>query len=73
MKIVEKMKKNKRLLIYSVVWGIPVAASFVMGLRLVMQRMVLEGDGTLAFHVKNLLLLLVQSLCFYVPPAGIAL
>ena len=72
MKIVEKMKKNKRLLIYSVVWGIPVAASFVMGLRLVMQRMVFEGDGTLVFHVKNLLLLLVEILCFSVPAAGCA-
>ena len=72
MKIVQKMKKNKRLLIYSCVWGIPVAASFVMGLRLAMQRMVFEGDGTLAFHVKNLLLLLVQILCFSVPAVGCA-
>ena len=67
MKIVQKMKKNNRLLIYSCFWGIPVAASFVMGLRLAMQRMVFEGDGTLAFHVKNLLLLLVQIVCFSVP------
>ncbi|MBD5507387.1 MAG: hypothetical protein HDR05_04905 [Lachnospiraceae bacterium] len=72
MKIIENMKKNKRLLIYSCVWGIPVAASFVMGLRLAMQRMVFEGDGTLAFHVKNLLLLLVQILCFSVPAVGCA-
>ena len=72
MKIIENMKKNKRLLIYSFVWGIPVAASFVMGLRLVMQRMVFEGDGTLGFHVKNLLLLLVEILCFSVPAAGCA-
>ena len=72
MKIVQKMKKNKRLLIYSCVWGIPVAASFVMGLRLAMQRMVFEGDGTLVFHVKNLLLLLVQILCFSVPAVGCA-
>ena len=48
------------------------AASFVMGLRLVMQRMVFEGDGTLGFHVKNLLLLLVEILCFSVPAAGCA-
>lgn len=72
MKILENMKKNKRLLIYSFVWGIPVGASFVMGLRLAMQMMVFEGDGTLAFHVKNLLLLLVQILCFSVPAAGCA-
>ncbi|MDE6212576.1 MAG: hypothetical protein K2M70_03765 [Lachnospiraceae bacterium] len=72
MKLIDNMKKNKRLLICSFVWGIPVAASFVMGLRLVMQRMVFEGDGTLAFHVKNLLLLLVQILCFSVPAAGCA-
>ncbi|MBD5518879.1 MAG: hypothetical protein HDR07_10520 [Lachnospiraceae bacterium] len=72
MKIVEKMKKNKRLLIYSLVWGIPVGASFVMGLRLDLQRMLFEGDGTLAFHVKNLLLLLVQILCFSVPAVGCA-
>ena len=72
MKIIENMKKNKRLLIYSCVWGIPVATSFVMGLRLAMQRMVFEGDGTLAFHVKNLLLLLVQILCFSVPAVGCA-
>ena len=37
-----------------------------------MQRMVFEGDGTLAFHVKNLLLLLVQILCFSVPAADCA-
>ena len=37
-----------------------------------MQRMVFEGDGTLAFHVKNLLLFLVQILCFSVPAAGCA-
>ena len=29
-----------------------------------------EGDGTLAFHVKNLLFLLVEILCFSVPTAG---
>ena len=29
-----------------------------------------EGDGTLAFHVKNLLFLLVEILCFSVPAAG---
>ncbi|MDE7231716.1 MAG: hypothetical protein K2N37_01370, partial [Lachnospiraceae bacterium] len=68
----EKIKKNKRLLIYSFVWGIPVAASFVMGLRLIMQRMVFEGNGTLSFHVKNLLLLLVEILCFSVPAVGCA-
>lgn len=68
----EKMKKNKRLLVYSFVWGIPVAASFVMGLRLIMQRMVFEGNGTLSFHVKNLLLLLVEILCFSVPAVGCA-
>lgn len=72
MKIIEKVKKNKRLLIYSFVWGIPVAASFVLDLRLAMERRVFEGDGTLAFHVKNLLLLLVQILCFSVPAAGCA-
>ena len=72
MKIIEKLKNNKRLLLYSFVWGIPVAASFVMGLRLVMQGMVFEGDGTLAFRVKNLLLLLVEILCFSVPAAGCA-
>ena len=72
MKIIENMKKNKRLLIYSLVWGIPVAASFVMGLRLDLQRMVFEGDGTLVFPVKNLLVLLVQILCFSVPAVGCA-
>ncbi len=72
MKIIEKMKKNKRLLIYSFVWGIPVAASFVMGLRLIAERMVFESDGSFDFNVKNLFLLLVEILCFSVPAAGCA-
>lgn len=72
MKMIEKMKKNKRLLIYSLVWGIPVAVSFVMGLRLTAERRVFESDGSMVFIVKNLLLLLVEILCLSVPAAGCA-
>lgn len=56
--------KNRRLLFFAFLWGVPVAVSFVLGWRLV-------NEGTV-FGERGFLLFLLESACLSVPAAALA-
>lgn len=63
--------KNRRLLFCAFLWGVPVAASFVLGWRLVLRGTVF-GGSTAAALAGGFLLFLVETACLSVPAAALA-
>lgn len=64
--------KNKRLLCYAFVWGIPFAASCVLGRRLVHEGTVFGPGGSTEAYVCSFLLFLLQTALLSVPAAALA-
>ncbi len=63
--------KNRRLLFFSFLWGVPVAVSFVLGWRLNLRGTVF-GSGSAAALAGDFLLFLLESVCLSVPAAALA-
>lgn len=63
--------KNRRLLCFVFLWGVPVAASFVLGWRLVLFGTVF-GSGSAVALTGRFLLFLVETACLSVPAAALA-
>lgn len=55
--------KNRRILLYAFLWGVPVAVSFVLGWRLRLKGTVFEG---------SFFLFLLATVCLSVPAAALA-
>lgn len=64
--------KNRRLLQYAFAWGVPVAASFVLGWRLNLKGTAFSG-GSAAALAGSFLLFLLESVSLSVPAAAFAL
>lgn len=65
------MVKNRRLISCAFLWGIPVAASFVLGWRLDRKGTVF-GGGSASALLGSFLLFLIESVCLSVPAAALA-
>ncbi len=65
------MVENRRLLLFSLLWGVPAAVSFVLGWRLNLWGTVF-GSGSAAALAMNFLLFLLESACLSVPAAALA-
>lgn len=64
--------ENKRLLGYAFAWGIPFAASCVLGWRLVHDGTVFGAGGSAAAYVCSLLLFLLETAALSMPAAFLA-
>ncbi len=65
------LAENRRLLLFSFLWGVPVAISFVLGWRLNLRGTVF-GSGSAAALAGDFLLFLLESACLSVPAAALA-
>lgn len=64
--------KNKRLLRFAFVWGVPFAGSCVLGWRLVSEGTVFSRGGSFADGMCSFLLLLLQTALLSVPASALA-
>ena len=64
--------KNKRLICCAFLWGLPVAASFVLGWRLVNEGTVFGAGGSMAARAGAFLLFLLETIALSVPAAALA-
>ena len=63
--------KNRRLLLFAFLWGVPVAVSFVLGWRLVLRGTVF-GGGSAASVAGGFFLFLAETACLSMPAAALA-
>ncbi len=66
------LAENKRLLGFAFLWGVPVAASFVLGWRLVGEGTVFGTGTSVGAYVGSLLLFLLETAVLSVPAAVFA-
>ncbi|MDE6404104.1 MAG: hypothetical protein K2M20_00460, partial [Lachnospiraceae bacterium] len=66
------LAENRRLLLCAFAWGIPFAASCVLGWRLVHEGTVFGPGGSAAAYAGSLLLFLLETAALSVPAAAIA-
>ena len=64
--------KNKRLICCAFLWGLPVAASFVLGWRLVNEGTVFGAGGSMTARAGAFLLFLLETIALSVPAAALA-
>lgn len=64
--------ENKRLLLCAFLWGVPVAASFVLGWRLVDEGTVFGTGGSVSAYAASFLLFLLETAVLSVPAAVFA-
>lgn len=64
--------ENKRLLLCAFLWGVPVAASFVLGWRLVDEGTVFGTGGSVSAYAASFLLFLLETVVLSVPAAAFA-
>lgn len=64
--------KNKRLLFFAFLWGVPFAASCVLGQRLVNVGTVFGPGGSTAAYAGSFLLFLLETALLSVPAAALA-
>lgn len=66
------LAENRRLLCHAFFWGIPFAASCVLGWRLVHEGTIFGGGGSAAAYVGSFLLSLLETAILSVPAAALA-